>query len=189
MSEIDCGGAAIRLAPFTPEHFDAVMAFADSLPAHDLLFLSRNIQHKRVTQAWVDAIATGDIDSLLALDGDAVVGTTAIVRDALGWSAHVADIRLLIAPSMRGKGLGRAMLENAIKTAVSSGATKLMARMTPDQSSAITLFEDCGFRGEAMLRDQVRGPDGQLHDIVILSLDVGRKAAQHAMSGMEDIAS
>ncbi len=189
MSEINCGGVAIRLAPFTPEHFDAVMAFADGLPAHDLLFLSRNIQHKRVTQAWVDAIAAGEIETLLAFDGDVVVGTTAVVRDPLGWSAHVADIRLLIAPQMRGKGLGRAMLELAMKAAVTAGASKLMARMTPDQRGAITLFEDCGFRGEAMLRDQVRSGDGQLHDIVILSLDVGRKAAQHAIAGMEDIAS
>jgi GNAT superfamily N-acetyltransferase len=156
MSEINCGGSAIRLTPFTSEHFDTVMAFAKGLPAHDLLFLSRNIQHERVTHAWVDAIAAGEIESLLAFDGDVVVGTSAIVRDPLGWSAHVADIRLLIAPQMRGKGLGRAMLEMSIKAAVASGATKLMARMTPDQRSAITLFEECGFRGEAMLRDQVR---------------------------------
>jgi GNAT superfamily N-acetyltransferase len=186
MSELNCGDVAIRLTPFTPPHFDAVMAFAKALPPHDLLFLSRNIQHEKVTHAWVDAITNGEIESQLAIDGDVVVGTTAIVRDPLGWSAHVADIRLLIAEPMRGKGLGRAMLEHAIKAAVEAGATKLMARMTPDQRGAITLFEECGFRGEAMLRDQVRDGDGTLHDIAVLSLDVARHAAQHAISGLDE---
>ena len=79
---------------------------------------------------------------------------------------------------MRGKGLGRALLEASITLAREAGSTKLMARMTPDQRGAITLFEESGFRGEAMLRDHVQGRDGALHDLAILSLDVGRGDAK-----------
>jgi RimJ/RimL family protein N-acetyltransferase len=183
---IDCGGVEVRLAPFDPACRSAVEAFAADLAPHDLLFLSRNIQHPKVVEAWLHSIADGEIESLIAFDGDAVVGTTAIVRDPHSWSAHVADIRLLIAASMRGKGLGRALLERAIRRAVELGATKLTARMTPDQRGAITLFEEAGFRGEALLRDHVRGPDGRLHDLAILSLDVARHAGQHAMTGVDN---
>ena len=45
-----------------------------------------------------------------------VVATTAIVRDQLSWSPHVAEIRVLVSPDMRGKGLGRALLSNLWKT-------------------------------------------------------------------------
>jgi L-amino acid N-acyltransferase YncA len=183
---LDCGGVPITLKPFEAIDLGAVKTFTQSIPAHDLLFLARDVQHPKVIAAWLDAIADGEIVSLLALDGDVVVGTTAIVRDELGWSAHVAEIRILIAEEMRGKGLGRVLLQHSFTEAVDAGAEKLMARMTPDQRGAIALFEEMGFRGEAMLRDHVRDRDGKVHDLAILSLDVARVGAQHGAFGFSE---
>lgn len=183
---IECNGTSITLVPFEAIHLGAVRAFAQSLPAHDLLFLARDIQHPKVVNAWIDSIADGEITSLIALDGDQVVGTTAIVRDLLGWSAHVAELRILVSEEMRGKGLGRILLQHCYADAVDSGAEKLMARMTPDQRGAIALFEEMGFRGEAMLRDHVRDREGKVHDLAILSLDVARVDAQHGAFGFSE---
>jgi RimJ/RimL family protein N-acetyltransferase len=175
---VACGDASVVLEPFQASHLAAVKAFAQGLDAHDLLFLGRDIQHPKVITAWLNAIADGDIESLVAFDGQRVVGTTAIVRDKVSWSPHVAEIRLMIAPDMRGRGLGRILLQHCFIDAVAAGAEKLMARMTPDQRGAIALFEEMGFRGEAMLRDHVRDRTGTLHDLAILSLDVARATAQ-----------
>jgi RimJ/RimL family protein N-acetyltransferase len=175
---VDCGESSLVLTPFEASHLGAVKAFAQGLEAHDLLFLGRDIQHPKVITAWLDAIADGDIASLVAFEGERVVGTTAIVRDKLSWSPHVAEIRLMIAPDLRGRGLGRILLQHCFIDAIEAGAEKLMARMTPDQRGAIALFEEMGFRGEAMLRDHVRDRDGKLHDLAILSLDVARASAQ-----------
>lgn len=184
---IDCDGLTVTIRPFVHADAAGVAAFAQALPEHDLLFLSRDIKHARVIEAWRDAISAGEIESLVAtaaMDGsETVVGTTAIVRDPLGWSPHVAEIRLLVSPSMRGKGLGRALLDVTMSLAREAGATKLSARMTPDQRGAVTLFEEAGFRGEAMLRDHVRGRDGQFHDLAILSCDVGRAEAKRDAFG------
>ena len=106
-----------------------------------------------------------------------------MIKDPLSWSAHVADVRLLVLPDARGKGVGRALLEASIDHAIAQGATKLTARMTPDQRGAITLFEESGFRGEALLRDQVRDTNGQSHDIAVLSLDVARHQSQKLALG------
>jgi L-amino acid N-acyltransferase YncA len=175
---MDCDGTWVSIRPFARADAAGVAEFAAGLPEHDLLFLSRDIKHARVIEAWTDALAAGEIESLVATADDVVVATTAIVRDTLGWSPHVAEIRLLVSPTMRGKGLGRALLDANINLAREAGATKLTARMTPDQRGAITLFEEAGFRGEAMLRDHVKGRDGTLHDLAILSLDVARSEAK-----------
>ena len=66
------------------------------------------------------------------------------------------------------------------------GAAKLVAYMTPDQRGAITLFEEAGFRAEALLRDHVRDRDGRKHDLVVLSHDVERVRARHAAFGLND---
>jgi L-amino acid N-acyltransferase YncA len=183
---VDCDGITVAFKKFAPAHLDAVQQFASHLAPHDLLFLTRDIQHPKVVSAWLDAISMDEISSLVAFSGDKVVGTTAIVRDKLGWSPHVAEIRLMIAAEMRGKGLGRLLLQSCIRDAVEAGAEKLTARMTPDQRGAIALFEEIGFRGEAMLRDQVKDRNGQLHDLAILSLNVARLGAHHGALGMAE---
>jgi L-amino acid N-acyltransferase YncA len=179
------GAKAITIRAFERDDVVAVGAFAAALPPHDLLFLSRDIQHARVIEAWAQSIADGEIESLIALDGSEVVATTAIVRDPLSWSPHVAEVRLLVAPAMRGHGLGRMLLDGSIALAGERGATKLIARMTPDQRGAIALFEESGFRGEAMLRDHVRDRDGQVFDLAILSLDIRRARNAKAAWGFD----
>ncbi len=177
-------GADVTIRPFLRTDAAAVAAFTQELPEHDLLFLSRDIKHARVMEAWLDAVAAGEIESLIATIGEAVVASTAIVKDPLGWSPHVAELRLLVAPALRGKGLGRALLDASIRLAIEGGAAKLIARMTPDQRGAITMFEESGFRGEAMLHDHVRDRSGALHDLAILSMVVARaQAAQLAFHG------
>ena len=156
---------------------DAILSFAGALPPHDLLFLSRDIRNDRVVSAWLRAASAGAVHSLVAVADGAIVAATALVRDGLGWSRHVAELRLLVAPAWRGKGLGRALLEASVNAAAADGAAKIVAYMTPDQRGAITMFEECGFRAEALLRDHVRDVAGDAHDLVLLSLDIGKARA------------
>lgn len=170
---------------FRPDDAEAMVAFARSLPEHDLLFLSRDVREPRVVAAWLKAIEDGEIDSLIAEDGGAVVATAALVRDPLSWSAHVGEVRLLVAPGRRNAGLGSDLLQGIFMIAKERGLSKLVARMTVDQTGSIALFEGVGFRAEAMLKDQVRGADGRSHDVAILSYDAARVAALHAATGIE----
>jgi L-amino acid N-acyltransferase YncA len=119
----------------------------------------------------------------VALQGERIVAATANIRDPLSWSAHVCEIRLLVLPEARGQGIGRTLLERSMERAVADGATKLVARMTPDQTGAITLFEESGFRGEALLAKHVCDDAGEFHDLAILSLDPAREAAKLAAFG------
>lgn len=160
-----------------------ITRFVSKIPLHDLLFLERDIRQPNVLAAWRKAIERGSVHSLVAVADGEIVATTAVVREPLSWSEHVAEVRLLVLPDWRGKGVGRALLEASIEHAVAEGAAKLTARMTPDQRGAITLFEETGFRGEALLRDHVRDADGRLHDLAILSFDVaGVQARRRALA-------
>ena len=162
----------------------AVMAFAQAASTHDLLFLARDITHPKVVKAWIRDIEAETITTLLAWQGERIVGCAAIVRDSLAWSGHVAEIRVILLESMRGKGLGHQLTEEAFATALAAGAEKITARMTLDQKGALAVFEGLGFTIEALLRDQVKDRDGARHDILILSHDVARTSAKHEAIGL-----
>ncbi|MBF9149488.1 GNAT family N-acetyltransferase [Novosphingobium jiangmenense] len=181
---VSAGPHTIELRLLQPGDADALIAFAQGLPQHDLLFLLRDIRNPRVVAAWIEQVQRGQIRSLVAVEGSEIVGCTALARDELSWSPHVADIRMLVSPRMRGTGFGRVLAQECVAMAMADGVSKLTARLTPDQGAALTVFEDLGFRPEALLRDHVRDTAGELHDIAIMALDLERQGGLKAAYGM-----
>jgi N-acetylglutamate synthase-like GNAT family acetyltransferase len=129
-------------------------------------------------------LASGQIRSLVALRDGKIVACTALVRDEFSWSAHVCEIRILIAPEARSGGIGRLLATQCVADARDLGVKKLFVRMTTDQQAALRVFEDLGFQPEALLRDHVCDANGAEHDIVVLALNVGRQMAQQQAYGM-----
>ena len=77
-------------------------------------------------------------------------------------------------------------MQQAFRLAISLDLEKIIAQMTTDQVGAIQVFESMGFKAEALLRDHVKDRDGSKHDLVILSHDVARIAAQQDAYGLTD---
>src|SRR5438093_10279203 len=180
----DAGDIEFRLMARADE--PAVLAFAQKLPTHDLLFLPRNISQPKVLSAWVNEIERGAIVSLLAVKGGTVVGCGTLVRDLHSWSPHVGEIRMVVSLDVRGQGFGRALSQETFAVALGAGLEKLSVQMTVDQRAAIALFESLGFKAEALLRDHVRDLDGKTHDIVVLGHNIAQFQAQLEAFGLPE---
>src|SRR4051794_2385926 len=162
----------------------AVLAFAQKLPTHDLLFLPRNISQPKVLSAWINEIERGAITSLLAVNGNAAVGCCTVVRDPHSWSPHVGELRMVVSQDVRGQGVGRALSQETFALGLGAGLEKFSVQMTVDQQAAIALFESLGFKAEALLRDHVRDVEGKKHDIVVLGHNVAQVRAQLEAYGL-----
>ena len=184
--QVECGGSPVEVARMTAADRDALVAFVATLPPHDLLFLPRDISHPKVVDAWIRALGSGELASLVARDGTAMVGCTAIFTDELSWSKHVGELRVLVSPAWRGKGLGRVLIQECFAQALELGLKKLVAQMTTDQRGAIAVFEELGFRAEALLSRHVADRSGTLHDLVLLSHDVAAVEARNDAYGLTD---
>lgn len=183
---VACEGSDVELRLMTPADGDAVLAFARTLPEHDLLFLPRDISERKVVAAWVLETARGSITSVLALHQGAIAGCATLVRDELSWSRHVGELRVVVAPDMRGKGLGQQLTREGFALALGLGLEKLVANMTVDQRGAIAVFQAMGFRPEALLMNHVKDRAGKTHDIVILGHDVARFQSQMQAYGVTE---
>src|ERR1700704_366021 len=181
-AKTDAGDIEIRLMSRTDEA--AVLAFAQKLPTHDLLFLPRNISQPKVLSAWINEIERGAITSLLAVKGGTVVGRGTLVRDPHSWSPHVGEIRMVVSMDVRGQSVGRALSQEIFALALGAGLEKLSVQMTVDQTGAIAIFEGLGFKAEALLRDHVKDKTGKKRDIVVLGHNVAQVRAQMEAYGL-----
>jgi L-amino acid N-acyltransferase YncA len=181
---VDLNGSSINLRYMTAADSSAALAFARALPAHDLLFLRRDITQPEAINLWLNGIERGRITSVLAESGGTVQGYATVDRGELSWSPHVAELRVLVSEAMRGKGLGRLLTQEAFAIALGLGIEKIVAQMTVDQKGAIAVFEGMGFRPEALLRDQVKDRDGRKHDLLILAHEVAKFQAQMEAYGV-----
>ena len=70
-------------------------------------------------------------------------------------------------------------MELVFEIALAQGVTKVIARMTPTQSVALTLFKRLGFEQEAVLRDHAMSANGVMQDLLVLSFHTRLHPEQH----------
>jgi ribosomal protein S18 acetylase RimI-like enzyme len=178
------------VVPLGPERCDALLAFFEGLPEGDRTFIKEEVTDPDTVRSW--AGDTGPGGRWVAVDdgaggdgGDEVTGYLA-VRPLPGWSDHVGELRLVVAPSRRGSGLGRELARRGLVEAVSSGLSKIVVEVVAEQGPALALFTDLGFTGEALLRDQIRDRSGELRDLMVLAHHVSDTWAGMDTVGIAD---
>ena len=148
------------------EQCDALLRFFAGLPEGDLTFIKEEVTDPETVRSWAGGEGAGG--RWVAVDDGEVTGYVA-VRPLPGWSDHVGEVRLVVSPARRGSGLGRELARRALVEAVSSGLSKLVVEIVAEQGSALALFTDLGFTGEALLVDHIRDRSGQLRDLMVLA--------------------
>ena len=165
-------GTQVKLRLMTSDDKDAVLQFARSLPEDDLLFLSFDITQESFVQNWIRRIEAGNWHTILVEIGGKLVGHGSLMRTEQIWSRHLGEIILLLAPEVRGKGLGNILAGELFAKAEELGLQKVVARMAVEQKGATAVFEKLGFHAEALLADYVIDRNNKTHDLIAMSYDV-----------------
>ena len=165
-------GTVITLKPMGVEAREAIKEFAGKLPEEDLLFLTIDLTQDEAIDGWLKNIENGSSASLLAYADEKLVGYASVHRESAPWTRKMGEIRVNIAPEMRGQGLGRLLISHIFDICRSLDLTKILARMTAEQKGAQSAFTRLGFVAEAMLADFIVDHKGLSHDLVMMTFDV-----------------
>lgn len=88
-----------------------------------------------------------ETDESGAAERIAVVGWAALSPvSARRVYAGVAEVSVYIAAAARGRGIGKALLEELVRQSEASGVWTLQAGIFPENIASIRLHESCGFR-------------------------------------------
>jgi ribosomal protein S18 acetylase RimI-like enzyme len=171
----------MEFRPVTPDDEAALKRFFAHIPEADRTFLKEDVDDPQVIADWARPGAA----RVIALDNGEVVGSVAVVP-LHGWSSHVGEVRLVVDPEHRGRGIGQGLARQAVIDAVDLGLAKLMVEVIADQTALIGMFRSLGFEAEAVLVDHVRDRAGEIRDLMVLTNDVESQFASMATAGITD---
>jgi len=114
----------------------------------------------------VEDIEREDAIVLVAEAGGQPVGELGLHLARYG----VADLGMAVAAGWRGRGIGSALLAEAIDQARTAGAHKIALQVWPHNAAAIALYERFGFQREGYLTRHYRRRSGELWDAVVMGL-------------------
>lgn len=171
----------MEIRPFAAADVPAVQALVERIPEGDRTFFKEDVGDPDHVASW----AREPGRRMLAVDSDAVLGYVAVVP-LTGWSSHVGEVRLVVDPAARGKGLGRELARRGLTEALDLGLSKISVEVVSTQVPAIGMFEAIGFQPEAVLRGHVRDGEGAEHDLIVLSHLVDDTWAGLATAGIDE---
>lgn len=167
----------------TPDDRDALLDFFERVPEGDRTFFREDVLAPGVVDRWLD----GSTDPrFVAVDGADIVGYLAIIG-GVGWSSHVAELRVVVDPTRRRQGIGRALARHGLLEALELGLTKLVVEVVADQEPTLAMFSSLGFEAEALLKDHVRDASGQLRDLITMAHLVDENWRAMRTTGIADL--
>ena len=144
----------------------ALADFLRDLPEGERRFLKREAID---ADALLDQWLRNDRERhIIAAEGEHIAGIAAALP-GIGWSSHVAEVEVLVGRSHRRRGLGRQLARRALVSALEQGCTHVYVEVLAEQEALTAMFQELGFRPEALLRDFVRDSAGTLHDLLMLT--------------------
>jgi RimJ/RimL family protein N-acetyltransferase len=155
--------------------------FIERVPDADRTFFKEDVETPEVIAAWTHP---GPARAVAVADGE-VVGYVAVVP-LHGWSDHVGEVRVIVDPSHRGRGIGRALARRAVLDAFALDLRKVVVEVVADHAPTVAMFRALGFDPEALLTDHVRDRSGALRDLMILAQQVDAQWAAMSVSGIAD---
>jgi ribosomal protein S18 acetylase RimI-like enzyme len=159
--------APVTVRPATLADVDAVVAMLVEVAGEGRwIGAEAPVDVSQRRRRMVEDIERDDAIVLVAEVGGEPVGDLGLHLAGYG----VADLGMAVAAAWRGRGIGSALLSEAIDRARKGGAHKIALQVWPHNRAAIALYERFGFQREGYLTRHYRRRSGELWDAVIMGL-------------------
>jgi len=153
----------MRIEPLSPQHWERVRAiYLEGIATGNATFEQKAPSWERWDAGHLSACR------LAAISGDELLGWVALspVSGRCVY-AGVAEVSIYVAAAARGRGVGRALMEAAIRESEAAGIWTLQGGVFPENAASLSLLQRCGFRVVGV-RERLGRMNGVWRDVVLL---------------------
>ncbi|NQU11785.1 GNAT family N-acetyltransferase [bacterium] len=161
-------GTPVVLRPLKASDEQQFHHFFCAVPETERLLFKDRVTDPKVIRQWCKKIDYGHILPLLALHGRKVVADASLHQQLGGWRRHIGQIRMVVHPEYRGRGLAHLLVRELIDVARDLGLEKLEAEFMAEQGAARHVFAELGFTELLSLRDYVKDMQAITHGYVLM---------------------
>jgi len=161
----------LLVRPAVPADADALVALGRAVASEEELWLtyerSRSDERRNLRSVRRDP----NVAIFVAETPTGLAGRLSIARNRHPHSHHVAELGLMVAANQRRRGIGSALMEEALRWARGAGITKVELEVFPHNAPAIALYRKLGFEEEGRRRNLYR-IGGHHVDVILMSIQL-----------------
>lgn len=167
---------SITIRPVSPTELDniipgLVQILMDTVNGGSSLGFVPPLLHDEARNYWMSlrpALESGSRLLLAAFNDDGVVGSVQMSFAPWPNARHRAEVqKVFVAPALRGKGVGRALMI-ALHDAAREHGRSLLLLNTRHRGPAVNFYKELGYREVGVIPGYAAGPTGERYDDVSL---------------------
>lgn len=164
-------GTQVHLRPLRTDDKARLLRFFERVPEEERFYLKENVTSPEVIATWTAHIDYERTIPIVAEANGDIVADATLHRSRSPARRHVGEVRVVVDPAYRERGLGGRLMRELIDIAVTLRLHKLgMELVEHREHAAIMAALSMGFRETARLHEWGRDMWGNVEDLVILEL-------------------
>lgn len=164
-------GEQVAIRPLRPYDKEELLRFFLRVPEEDRFYLNSDVAAPEVIAEFTDRIDLGQTIPLVAEAGDRILADATLHRSRRAARRHVGEIRVVVDPEYRGRGLGVRLIHELVQLGRDLDLHALCFELVSGhQQSAIQAAQGAGFEQVAVLQGRILDIHGSLRDLVVLEL-------------------
>jgi len=165
----------VTVRSMAPEDAEGLLSFFRAVPEADRFLLKEDVISPQVVYGWANNLDYDRALPLLALADGRIVADAVLIRRRGGSRAHIGEIRVVVAPDYRGRGLGVALIRELVAIAHDAELERVIFELVKDvQDEAIAAATFIGAFAVGTVSDFAKDHHGRPHDVVFLALPLGK---------------
>jgi RimJ/RimL family protein N-acetyltransferase len=170
-------GVEVELRPLESRDHMALLNLFQQIPEEDLYYLKDTVTDSEVIRDWTLNINLERVISIVALVEDTIIADATLHRSRVFARKHTGEVRIVVDPEYRGKGVGRRLIRELLDIAAELDLYRVYIELVPErEDAAIGVMENLGFKKVATLPGRIRDYYGSYKEVVVLEIPLSDRS-------------
>ena len=166
-------GTEVTIRPLGHTDSGKLLEFFEAIPKEERYYLQDNVASPEVVRHWTHHPDFERVIPIVALVGDQIVADGSLHRSPTPARRHAGELRVLVRPDYRQRGLGARVVRELVDTGLEEGLSMVYFRLVVGrEDAAIEAAKSLGFSPAGVLHGAIKDAHGVYLDVMTLELQL-----------------